>query len=196
MKTKKQKVEIPEGHELDRLFTNHTTSGGITTTVVFKPIAKYFLEYFNMIKTYYAGDIVFFHENRYIFDPDKYSPQESIGVFPRKGYGWRIDKKELPKTWEEYIDTEKNTANRRTSLYVHNKYYDAFMALNKLIELRDVYNDGQTIQRKCGLTKDDETKEIIMTFNQRDPLEFNNTEIANEFLKTFYSLLEIAKPLL
>ncbi len=140
MKTKKHKVEIPEGYEVDQQYNSENKPcDRLSTTVVFKPT-----------------------------------------------------KKPLPKTWEEYC----NMYGYPPSWMVDSGVPERYKALAKLELLRDVYNDGQAIQRKCGLTKHDETKEIIMTFHHLGPLEFNNTYIANEFLKRFYSLLEIAKPLL
>ena len=143
MKTKKHKVEIPEGYEFDRKWNTNTADDGKTTTVVFKKV-----------------------------------------------------KKELPKTWEEYC-ISKGKKPWITKI----NYQDCFTALRRLIELRDVYNDGWVPDWNEENTK----YTITNTRNKIDKshsiygnyiLTFKTHELRVEFLSNFAQLIETAKPLL
>lgn len=145
----------------------------------------------------------------YIYDPDD----------PRVIY-----KKELPKTWEEFcennpikpnevfITNESNIvdtnfhSNKRESVIDANllpskEYAEAMLALCKLIQLRDCYNDGWKAN-----WNDNEIKYVIYThFNTLKTysalydnyiLNFKTEGLRDTFLNNFIDLIEQAQLLL
>ena len=113
-----------------------------------------------------------------------------------KVYRKKPIKKELPKTWEEFTRNSKNCYPRGVcNIRIPLDYRDAFDALGKLIELRDIYNDGiertapYSIYRLC---------DAIAGANHREqgPLVLNNTKLGIEFGTNFRDLIETAKFLL
>ena len=155
MKSKKYKVEIPKGYEVERTSTcnshNADNSPRIYKEVIFKPI-----------------------------------------------------KKQLPKTWEEYIENPEKAWHEIGVMRMATipKYQNAFMALNKLMQLRDHYNDGW----EPDWTNADQIKHGINFMNGgvltdkyslfSAILSFKTPELRDEFLSNFRKLIETAKPLL
>ena len=201
MKTKKHKVKIPEGYEFEKSIIGNCYkiegSQRKLMQIWFTPIAKDHREYFDVKTTYCAGDIVFFNDDRYIFNPNISAPQGSTGSYPNMGYGWRIDKKELPKTWEEYTVTNDYPA------WLYDKDVpDRYKALGKLEILRDVYNDGWVpdwgnyyLDKYCIVNKAGTIMDVI-----EGPichtLAFKSAKVRGKFLSNFRDLIKQAKPLL
>jgi len=126
-------------------------------------------------------------------------------------------KKELPKTWEELnkIDGwytnmnsrltstfEAYTEDRNKNNFVTEKQAEASLALAQLSQLREVYRQGWVPD-----WRDDNTGKWCILSKKRDYvintsctisyfLSFQSKEIALEFLKNFYGLIEQAGPLL
>ena len=110
-------------------------------------------------------------------------------------------KKELPKSWEEYLRIENKCRPTIGNLIIRPKYQEAFKALGKLIELRDHYNDGWEPD-----WKNEDIKYHIFYRNDKivtgesrhenEVLSFKSKEIRNEFFSNFRELIQTAKPLL
>lgn len=118
-------------------------------------------------------------------------------------------KKELPKTWEEYLKTtnvpclskfyfrtEKKDVLKDVPVWLEDEHInEKYRALGKLELLRDVYNDGYKYPfinpvsiRRCN-------DEIIRSESDMGPLVLHR-DIAKEFFMNFAQLIETAKPLL
>ena len=135
-------------------------------------------------------------------------------------------KKELPKTWEEfrknnpvkpnecYISTnsditevqfaktlEERIVDIDDNLLPSKEYAEAMLALCKIIQLRDCYNDGWKAD-----WKNDERKYVIFVNNDRlniwfstkvnYVLSFKTEELRDKFFCNFRDLIEQAKLLL
>ena len=135
-------------------------------------------------------------------------------------------KKELPKTWKEFCENNpignkecyinsfsqirigdvKYENRRRENPYDDNllpskEYAEAMLALCKLIQLRDCYNDGWKPD-----WKDNSPKYIIKiyselrirdtSFRARGLLAFKTQQLREEFYNNFKDLIEQAKLLL
>ena len=108
-------------------------------------------------------------------------------------------KKELLKTWEEYISINKTDWDR--GFFVDEKYYIAFDALRKLIELRDHYNDGWVpdwtdLNEEFSIENHANELRTRHSCQQSKVFTFKSRELRNEFLSNFRELIETAKPLL
>jgi len=112
-------------------------------------------------------------------------------------------KKQLPKTWEEYMRNDRDIAGTKPwEIIMPAKYIQPVWALIRLIQLKDHYNDG------CGPDwKDcDEVKHIIDVWCDKvrtnnvlcgnKLLSFKHPDLRDEFLSNFRELIETAKPLL
>lgn len=134
-------------------------------------------------------------------------------------------KKKLPKTWEEFCETYPkrkgecwiddcskihnidNSAglNRKpvedSNLLPNAKYAKIILALYKLIQLRDCYNDGWQpdwtnsdtkytirIVKNKAMKNENEFQSYILTFKSE--------KLCDEFFNNFKDLIEIAKSLL
>ena len=110
--------------------------------------------------------------------------------------------KKLPKTWDEYkYDTYCNLKTSTVSIVMPSKNMDAFVALSRLVQLRDHYNDGW----EPDWESDDTKPAIQVWINKVRPinglyekklLSFKTEKLRDEFLKNFRELIETAKPLL
>ena len=108
-------------------------------------------------------------------------------------------KKELPKTWGEYYHSNQNDVRWLMEM---DKYQDEFVALYKLILLRDHYNDGWVPDYNSG----DQPKYIINVCNtiiqlttselSSHILAFKTVELRDRFYQYFKGLIEQSKPLL
>jgi hypothetical protein len=114
----------------------------------------------------------------------------------------KVIKKELPKTWAEYLRTTNKCYPSINHIRVPLEYNEAFEALGSLIELRDHYNDGwkpdwtDENQDKWCLRPLRKTIETINFNITPRVLSFKNKSLAKEFLSNFAQLIETAKPLL
>ena len=109
--------------------------------------------------------------------------------------------KKLPESWEEHRDM--NGIPSLLNVGVRVKYFDAFKALKKLIELRDVYNDGwepdwrNIDQIKWCIVYDGGLANANMFYtSQSNVLAFETREKRDKFLENFRGLIEEAKELL
>ena len=111
-------------------------------------------------------------------------------------------KKELPKTWEEYLSIENKCRPSISNLIVPPKYSEAFKSLGKLIELRDHYNDGwvpdwtNQCQEKYIIHIGGKIIETRRYFTSQTVLAFKTEKLRDEFLSNFRELISTAKPLL
>ena len=181
MKSKKHKVEIPEGYEVESVqeYNPYDNKGNRwkETTVKFKPIKKRF-----RLKKW-----------------EEYTPKERKILM--KSDMESIDeiragaiKKQLPKTWEEY-NGNSILFPEWVPAFIPNKHAESFNALIKLIELRDHYNDG--IERTVLYSIYKFHDRIASTDHyDQGPLVLNNTKLGREFRTNFRELIETAKPLL
>lgn len=134
-------------------------------------------------------------------------------------------KKELPKTWEEYCETNprrkgeswlsdssliesldfsagecRDCVNDK-NLLPNKEYAKAILALCQLIQLRDCYNDGwvpdwtSTAFKYCIYVYENNIITGVCNTSSR-VLTFKTQELRDEFLNNFRDLIKIAKPLL
>lgn len=149
------------------------------------------------------------NERGYIYDPND----------PRVIYK---KEKELPKTWEEFCDnnpirdgeffiddcseiTEAESGCRGYTLDANSlpseEYAEAMLALCKLIQLRDCYNDGwkpdwsDTSQKHC-IFYNKGNVELFVRNSWSCILVFKSRELRNKFYNNFKDLIEQAKLLL
>ena len=147
-----------------------------------------------------------------------FSGNQALKAFALENYSKEeLEKKELPKTWEElesvdgyYITAIADVKYTKTS-QIGNKNKDIFkteeqakaaIAMAQLSQLMHVYNDGWVADWKntneykyCLFFHSN--KIIKATFSDaRCFLAFKTSEIRDEFLKNFKSLILEAKPLL
>ena len=108
-------------------------------------------------------------------------------------------KKQLPKTWEEYFESED--VQSRHDIIVTSRYSNELEALGQLVELRDHYNDGWEPNWTSDYDKfviyidrNSITKACIT--NGSHVLRFKNPDLRDKFLSNFRDLIETAKPLL
>lgn len=147
----------------------------------------------------------------YVYNPDD----------PRVIYK---EEKELPKTWEEFcnnhpfksneawinsysnIEVNSNYERKRNSCIDANilpskEYAEAMLALCKLIQLRDCYNDGwkpdwnDTSKKHCIFYNKGNVKLFVIN-SWSCILAFQSRELRNEFYNNFKDLIEQAKLLL
>lgn len=104
-------------------------------------------------------------------------------------------KKELPKTWEEFLRTNKICYPTVNHFRIPLKSSKAFEALAKLIELRDHYNSTEPAIMLYSIYK---YGSVIASTNNLDrgPIVLNSTKLGIEFGKNFRELIETAKPLI
>ncbi len=137
---------------------------------------------------------------------------QTYDPYDNKGNRWKEttvkfkpNKKQLPKTWEEYKGTNLNMLETKPwewEVVMPAKYIESVMALIRLIQLRDHYNEGW----EPDLTKSDQGKwyigveenKIVCGYVNYTPkvLTFKTKELRDEFLSNFRDLIEAAKPLL
>ena len=126
-----------------------------------------------------------------------------------------IEKKKLPKTWEEFCKTHELTCNEfyinnnselmntmgtfrdhisDTNMLPNKETAEAMLALCQLIQLRDRYNGGW----KPDWADDCQPKYTIYIYSNciNRILAFKTGELRNQFLENFRDLIETAKPLL
>ena len=119
---------------------------------------------------------------------------------------------ELPKSWTEFARLQENDTFHRgceiinynvySSVFVPDKYAKAIASLNKLIRLRDYYNE----EWKPNWENPCETKYVITTycnafsFRYDDCknviLAFKSDKLRDEFYNNFKDLIEQAKELI
>ena len=109
-------------------------------------------------------------------------------------------KKELPKTWDEFFRTDGSNMYG-WNVWLSDKYQHAFVALNKLLQLRDHYNDGwepdwSNSHIKCVIYIDHEYISKASVKSEFHILAFEIEKVRDEFLSNFRELIETAKPLL
>ena len=131
-------------------------------------------------------------------------------------------RKELPKTWEEfcynypikrgeffvnddcriyeYTEGQRNTIND-ANLLNNKKYAEAMVALCKLIQLRDCYNNGwqpdwKTFEAKYCICIEQNIVQLKMGYGISCLLAFKTQKIRDEFCIKFRNLIEQAKILL
>ena len=133
-------------------------------------------------------------------------------------------KKELPKTWEEFCnnnprregefyindiseirETSASTGGRYKNIDVNvlpsREYAEAMLALCKLIQLRDCYNDGwkpnwsDRSEKHCIFYSNGNV-ELFIRNSWSCILVFKSRELRNEFYNNFKDLIEQAKLLL
>lgn len=103
----------------------------------------------------------------------------------------------LPKTWEELCERIP-----RYKVSADDQIVKALTALNKLIELRDYYN--QNWKPDWAHTRDVKYCICFDAYNLRvfslrlcqHPLAFKTQKLAKQFLQNFRDLIEEAKPVL
>ena len=147
-----------------------------------------------------------------------FSGNQALKAFALENYSKEeLEKKELPKTWEElesvdgyYITAIADVKYTKTS-QIGNKNKDIFkteeqakaaIAMAQLSQLMHVYNDGWV----ANWSDSGYNKYTIEIYNEkiyrgaylecRKFLAFKTAQIRNEFLKNFESLILEAKPLL
>lgn len=119
---------------------------------------------------------------------------------------FKKEEKKLPKTWDEYFEaTPPIEHNFHLDGYgVPKQYEKAFVALNKLICLRDVYNEGwkpawnNPDQKKYSIYY--HTNYVYMTFRENSDqtrvLTFKSEYLCHLFYENFRDIIEQAKELL
>jgi len=111
-------------------------------------------------------------------------------------------KKQFPKTWGEYMISEGDWLETKPwEIMMPAKYIESVMALIKLIQLRDYYNDGWKPD-----WYDDSLKHIIVIHMNAAIIEkgreypkilvFKTEDLRDKFFLNFRELIETAKPLL
>lgn len=159
--------------------------------------------------------------------PDGYELDKENSTFECIKFKPIVNK--LPKTWEEYCETHsrrkgeawydeedaqiqivddtsccinsRRSATCDVNLFPNRKYVEAMLALCKLIQLRDCYNNGwvpdwTNCENKYVIYI---VSNIIVTNTQcytKYVLNFKSAKLCIEFLNNFRDLIEIAKPLL
>lgn len=131
-------------------------------------------------------------------------------------------RKELPKTWEEfcynypikrgeffvnadcriyeYTEGQRNPIND-ANLLPNKKYAEAMVALCKLIQLRDCYNQGwqpdwESCETKYSIYIDKNRAMLTPAFNMSHLLTFRTPIIREMFYTNFKDIIEKAKILL
>ena len=110
-------------------------------------------------------------------------------------------KKELPKSWEEFVGKEKGYFVD-CLIFATKEQAEASLALAKLSQLREVYRDGWKPDWGNGSQKkhcikffqdkiDDDSYSLRSHF-----LSFQSEEVRDLFLENFRDLIEQAKPLM
>lgn len=127
-----------------------------------------------------------------------------------------LEKKELPKTWEElktvkgyYINEDSVIKNFEGSAVPFNENLfptieltEAALALAQLLQLRDRYNGGwvpnyaDTNEPKFVVSLYKNELEPSSAYLSNHTFSFKTQKLRDEFMKNFRDLLEIAKPLL
>jgi hypothetical protein len=140
------------------------------------------------------------------FEIDKEKSTFEKIVFKKK-------EKSLPKSWIEFaklqecnhtfhLGCEILNYNGYSSVFVPDKYATAIAELNKLIRLRDYYNDGwepdwkNQHQDKYSIITIGNSIIKDCTWCRRCILSFKDKETRNEFYNNFKDLIEQAKELI
>ena len=122
--------------------------------------------------------------------------------------GMEIDKvifkkieKELPNTWEEYLDNYCDNLTHEIHEEDWTQMPDKYKALRKLELLRDCYNDGWradwTTDKVKYYIRFISSKALARSCSKRNFfLNFKTAELRDKFLENFKDIIEIAKPLL
>lgn len=111
-------------------------------------------------------------------------------------------KKELPKTWEEYLRQSDKCYPSINHIRIPLQYNEAFKALGQLIELRDRYNDGwepdwnSSIQIKHIINVCNTQLQLTKAELTSSVLAFKTRALRDRFYQYFRPLIETAKPLL
>jgi len=147
-----------------------------------------------------------------------FSENQALKAFALENYRKEeLEKKEFPKTWEElesvdgyYITAIADVKYTKTS-QIGNKNKDIFkteeqakaaIAMAQLSQLMHVYNDGWISDWSDSNSKKytiEIFRECVYSnyyFETKKFLAFKTSEIRDEFLKNFKSLILEAKPLL
>lgn len=156
--------------------------------------------------------------------PEGYEIDESKSSF--KKIVFKKKEKKLPKSWKEYAFNYPKSIDKNELVYsiitsdfeeaynritfdrceaenwIPSKYGEAFIALTKLIILRDVYNDGwkpdwcaNSGLKQCIYYSNKEIK-LDTRFSYSCILAFKTEELRDEFYNNFKDLIEQAKELL
>lgn len=135
----------------------------------------------------------------------------------------KLKRKKLPRTWEEFCDNypmkekecfvdseceivEYGEETKRDSIIDANvlpnkKYAEAIIALCKLIQLRDCYNNGwqpdwETFEAKYCICIEQNTVQFKTGYETSCLLAFKTQKIRDEFYINFRDIIEKAKILL
>lgn len=134
----------------------------------------------------------------------------------------KFKRKELPKTWEEfcannptkkgeffvngdcriyeYLEGQRNPI-ADANVLPNREYAEAILALCKLIQLRDCYNDGwrpdwESREDKYSICIDQNKVQLKMGYGISCLLAFKTQKIRDEFCINFRDIIEQAKILL
>lgn len=185
---KKHKVEIPKGYEVASTTTYSYTDiddNKICTSVELhlKPIKK------QLPKRW-----------------DEYTLKErkalmKLGMKDEITFYEGPIKKQLPKTWEEYTNEGDWLETEPWEIMMPGKYIMSLLALLKLLQLRDHYNDGwepdwTDYNNKYVLCHERDCIVNTHTIEESHVLAFKTPGLRDEFRFNFLELIETAKPLL
>lgn len=214
---------IPDSELCNRFFCNDYTRKD-NTNVVFKKIFEYpNLNKVNMENTRTVK--LTLAQARELYKKDELCKSIALNSFNKE----ELEESSLPETYEEALEIYRKNNDEYYTLYdtdnIHpiiEKLYiyknssgsknpnfifkseelaEAFIALQQLILIRDIYNDGWEPDWTNGTCKyvicyDKNELVHFVSYMDQHVLYFKNNKLRNKFIKNFKPLIEKAKPLL